>query len=249
MPAAVGKNAELGDIGVQPVTRPQILGVVAGAPADQSGLRPLDVIVAVDGERDIGGERVVELIRSNGGRPLAFEFERGGARQTVTVTPRLIDDAQRIGATISPYKVPDRPAGARRGHDDEHRTQLERRAGHRPIPCRPRHAQNVGQATAGTRGDCGPDGHRRVRGWVDLFSLMATISLSLGLLNLMPIPVLDGGHIAILAMEGVARRDFSMKAKEHMLAAGFVLLVTLMATVIYNDLMRIAWIERLLPWR
>ncbi len=62
------------------------------------------------------------------------------------------------------------------------------------------------------------------RGWVDLFSLMATISLSLGLLNLMPIPVLDGGHIAILAMEGVARRDFSMKAKEHMLAAGFVLL-------------------------
>ena len=87
------------------------------------------------------------------------------------------------------------------------------------------------------------------RGWVDLFSLMATISLSLGLLNLMPIPVLDGGHIAILAMEGVARRDFSMKAKEHMLAAGFVLLVTLMATVIYNDLMRIAWIERLLPWR
>ena len=87
------------------------------------------------------------------------------------------------------------------------------------------------------------------QGWVELFSLMATISLSLGLLNLMPIPVLDGGHIAILAMEAVARRDFSMKVKEQMLAAGFVLLLTLMATVIYNDLMRIAWIERLLPWR
>ena len=92
MPAAVGKY-ELGDIGVQPVTRPQILRVVAGAPADQSGLRPLDVIIAVDGERDIGGERVIELIRSNGGRPLAIEFERAGARQTVTVTPRLIGDA------------------------------------------------------------------------------------------------------------------------------------------------------------
>ena len=74
---------------------------------------------------------------------------------------------------------------------------------------------------------------------------MAMISLNLGLLNLMPIPVLDGGHIAILALEGVSRRDFSMKVKEKMLLAGFVLLLMLMVTVIYNDLMRIQWIEAL----
>ena len=87
------------------------------------------------------------------------------------------------------------------------------------------------------------------QGWLQLFSLMAMISLNLGLLNLMPIPVLDGGHIAILALEGVSRRDFSMKVKEKMLLAGFVLLLMLMVTVIYNDLMRIEWIERLVPWR
>ena len=69
---------------------------------------------------------------------------------------------------------------------------------------------------------------------------MAMISLNLGLLNLMPVPVLDGGHIAILALEGLSRRDFSMRVKEKMLLAGFVLLLTLMVTVIYNDLMRIA---------
>ena len=86
-------------------------------------------------------------------------------------------------------------------------------------------------------------------GWIALISLMAMISLNLGLLNLMPIPVLDGGHIAILAMEGLSRRDFSMKVKEKMLLAGFMLLLALMVTVIYNDLMRIAWIERLVPWR
>jgi regulator of sigma E protease len=86
-------------------------------------------------------------------------------------------------------------------------------------------------------------------GWIQLFSLMAMISLNLGLLNLMPIPVLDGGHIFILGLEGLARRDFSMKVKEKMLLAGFVLLVMLMATVIYNDLMRITWIEKLVPWR
>jgi regulator of sigma E protease len=86
-------------------------------------------------------------------------------------------------------------------------------------------------------------------GWISLFSLMAMISLNLGLLNLMPIPVLDGGHIFILALEGLARRDFSMRVKEKMLLAGFVLLLMLMVTVIYNDLMRIQWIEKLVPWR
>ena len=78
---------------------------------------------------------------------------------------------------------------------------------------------------------------------------MASISLNLGVLNLMPIPVLDGGHIAIMALEGIARRDFSAAVKEKMLLAGFVLILLLMVTVIYNDLTRISWIERLMPWR
>ncbi|MBI1876300.1 MAG: site-2 protease family protein, partial [Acidobacteria bacterium] len=86
-------------------------------------------------------------------------------------------------------------------------------------------------------------------GLIALFSLMASISLNLGLLNLLPIPVLDGGHIAILALEGLTRRDFSTRLKEKMLLAGFVLLMMLMVTVIYNDLTRVTWIERLMPWR
>ena len=86
-------------------------------------------------------------------------------------------------------------------------------------------------------------------GWVQLFSLMAMISLNLGILNLLPIPVLDGGHIFIMGMESVARRDFSMRVKERMLLAGFVVLMMLMVTVIYNDLTRIQWIEGLMPWR
>ena len=94
-----------------------------------------------------------------------------------------------------------------------------------------------------------PGGTAAAQGWIPLFSLMAMISLNLRLLNLMPIPVLDGGHIAILAMEGLSRRDFSMRVKEKMLLAGFVLLLGLIMTVIYNDLTRVAWIERLMPWR
>ena len=86
-------------------------------------------------------------------------------------------------------------------------------------------------------------------GIIALFALMAQISLNLGLLNLLPIPILDGGHIFIMALEGLVRRDFSVRLKEKMLLAGFVVLITLMVTVIYNDLTRISWIERLMPWR
>ena len=65
----------------------------------------------------------------------------------------------------------------------------------------------------------------------------------------MPIPVLDGGHVFIMLLEGIARRDFSVRMKEKMLLAGFVVLMMLMVTVIYNDLMRVQWIERMIPWR
>ncbi len=95
----------------------------------------------------------------------------------------------------------------------------------------------------------GLSGEAAQAGWIQLFSLISMISLNLGLLNLMPVPVLDGGHIMILALEGLSRRDFSMKVKEKMLLAGFVLLLMLMVTVIYNDLTRLQWVQRLLPWR
>jgi regulator of sigma E protease len=92
-------------------------------------------------------------------------------------------------------------------------------------------------------------GESAAAGWLALFTLMASISLNLGILNLLPIPVLDGGHIFIMAVEGIARRDFSVKVKEKMLMAGFVLLMLLMVTVIYNDLTRVQWVERLMFWR
>ena len=85
-------------------------------------------------------------------------------------------------------------------------------------------------------------------GWMAFFSLMAMVSLNLGILNLLPIPVLDGGHILILAMEGVTRRDFSMRVKEKMLLAGVVMTLMLIVTVMYNDLARMIEWRDLVPW-
>ena len=72
-----------------------------------------------------------------------------------------------------------------------------------------------------------------------LFWFMGVVSLQLGLLNLLPIPVLDGGHIAVLLFEGIIRRDLSMQVKERMMTIGVVLLVTLMLVVITYDILKI----------
>jgi regulator of sigma E protease len=73
------------------------------------------------------------------------------------------------------------------------------------------------------------------RGWINTVALMAMISLQLGIMNLLPIPVLDGGHIMILLIEGVARRDLSLRVKERIQQVGFAVLAALMIVVIYND--------------
>jgi regulator of sigma E protease len=73
-------------------------------------------------------------------------------------------------------------------------------------------------------------------GAVPLVALMAAISLQLGIFNLLPIPVLDGGHLFLLGLESAARRDFSLRVKERILQVGFVMILALLAVVLYNDL-------------
>jgi regulator of sigma E protease len=73
------------------------------------------------------------------------------------------------------------------------------------------------------------------RGPIEFVALLAMISLQLGFMNLLPIPVLDGGHILILMIEGVARRELSMRVKERIQQLGFAVLATLMIVVLYHD--------------
>ena len=75
----------------------------------------------------------------------------------------------------------------------------------------------------------------REGGGVQLIGLMAMISLQLGIMNLLPIPVLDGGHIMILLIEGLVRHDLSVRVKERIQQVGFAVLAALMIVVLYND--------------
>lgn len=247
VPAAVSKF-ELGELGIRPVMRPQLITVTAGEPAHEAGLAPGDVVLAVGAERGISRERIIQVITANENKPLTFEVLRNGQVLKVVVTPRKTDYV-RIGSQISPTEL----RSIQPGLLEAFKMSAERNWDWTKLIV----TTLVGLFTRDTsvKQLMGPvaiaqvSGDAAEQGWLPLFSLLAMISLNLGLLNLMPIPVLDGGHIAILALEGLSRRDFSMKVKEKMLLAGFVLLLMLMVTVIYNDLTRVQWIERLMPWR
>ncbi len=250
IPVNVGARGkfEIGDIGILPVIRPVVSDLEHDSPGLQAGLQPGDIIIGADGEMFVSNPRLVEIIRGHPNTPIKLEVLRHGENKTITVTPRPTDGTARIGAHLTVESRTVNPGIGEAfklsvAQNWEWATLIMKTLG--GLLTR----QTSVKQLMGPVAIADLSGTAAEQGWLQLFSLMAMISLNLGLLNLMPIPVLDGGHIAILAMEGVSRRDFSMKVKEKMLLAGFVLLVTLMVTVIYNDLTRIEWVERLMPWR
>jgi regulator of sigma E protease len=239
---------EMGDIGVVPRMWPQIRGVSAGSAAERAGLQTGDIILAVDDE-PATRDTLIPKINASAGRELHLTIRRGGRELTLGVTPEQQGEVGLIGVQLSPFEVrviepgPIEAIGMSLQRNLEWSTLIFETLG------------GLLTRETSTRQLMGPvaiaqlSGGAAQAGWIALFSLMAMISLNLGILNLLPVPVLDGGHIFIMAIEGVARRDFSMKVKEKMLLAGFLVLMVLMVTVIYNDLTRIEWVERLMPWR
>ncbi len=239
---------EVGTIGVLPDVHPSVDSLQPGSPAEAAGFKKGDVILAVDGKRMVFRSMVIDQISKKADQPVEFTIRRDGAEQTITVTPRQEGDTARIGMFM-----------------------LEETRSYKPTPIEAigmsfqRNFEMSGMILLTLKdlftGEASPkqlmgpvgiaqlSGESAQAGWIALLTLMASISLNLGLLNLMPIPVLDGGHIFIMAIETISRRDFSLQVKEKMLFVGFVLLMTLMVTVIYNDLTRIAWIDNLMPWR
>lgn len=240
---------EMGDIGVLPEMHPQIRVVTPGSAAEQAGMLAGDVILAVNGEPVTRDQPLVKTINDSPGVPLTMRVRRDGAERDVVVTPVQQGEVGLIGVQLSQFEVRVIEPGPLQALQ----MSLQRNLEWSTLIFR----TLVGLFTTETSPKqlMGPvaiaqlSGGAAQIGWVALFSLMAMISLNLGILNLMPIPVLDGGHIMILALEGVARRDLSIKVKEKMLFAGFLVLMLLMVTVIYNDLTRIEWVERFMFWR
>ena len=246
-PAAQTKF-EIGDIGILPEIHPETRRVFPNEPAQKGGLQAGDVVLGAGGEKDVSYDRLVEIIRAHPNKPLPFVVRRDGRVQELTLVPHVVDDVARVGAEFYASEVvksnPTMVEAFRLSAEQNWEWTTLILTTLKGLFTR----ETPMKQLMGPIGIAEMSGNAAESGWLHLFTLMAMISLNLGLLNLMPIPVLDGGHILILALEGVSRRDFSMKVKEKMLMVGFVLLLTLMVTVIYNDLARLEFVRRLNPF-
>ncbi len=236
-PEAVTKY-EIGDLGISPVLRPEIMAVDAGGPADLAGIKAGDVVVAAAGKA-VDQTALMSVIQKSAGTPLTLTIERQGATRDVSVTPAAAGGNGMIHVTLSAYEV---------RHEDLTLWQAAGMSAQRNWQTTVLIWQTLtGLVTGQTpmRRLMGPvaiaqlSGTYAALGWTAFLDFMAMISINLGLINLLPIPVMDGGHIAILGFEGLSRRDLSVKVKERILMAGAALIVLLMVTVIYNDVMRL----------
>jgi regulator of sigma E protease len=239
---------EVGDIGVLPDATPLVASLIKGDVAERAGLKPGDLLLAVNSEWMTQPAQLTEAISKNAGKPTDLLVKRNGQELHITVTPEKRGDRGMIGIYFGQQTKKFKP-----GPLEAVQLSIQRNIEFGALIFKTLGGLFIG--TTSPRQLMGPvaiaqlSGESASEGLMPLLMLMASISLNLGLLNLMPIPVLDGGHILIMALEGIARRDFSAQVKEKMLLAGFVLILLLMVTVIYNDLTRISWIERLMPWR
>jgi regulator of sigma E protease len=233
---------------VLPNVHPHVGEVSKGSAAERAGLKTDDVVLDVDGKPITFSYQLKEAISKHPEQQIAMSILRGGQKQTILATPARQGEEGLLGIRIGDDTYTDKPpvgeaiSRAVTMNIEMSRLIFKTLGGLFTRQTSPK--QLMGPIAIAQL-----SGESAALGWIALISLMASISLNLGLLNLMPVPVLDGGHIFIMALEGLARRDFSQAVKEKMLMAGFAVILMLMVTVIYNDLTRISWIERLMPWR
>jgi regulator of sigma E protease len=236
-PDAFGRY-EIGDLGVEPILRPQITQVTEG-PAMRAGVVSNDVVVAVNGVRGLDHEKVIEQIRAHAGQPLRLTVERNSRELDLEVVPEGAQGEAKIGVSLSAFEVrridPSLLQATKMSVQENWATTVLigrtiRGIFTRDTPVRQLMGPVAIAEMSGTAADLG---------WVAVFSLMAMLSLNLGLVNLVPVPVLDGGQIAILAIEGIRRRDLTTRVKERIFMAGLAVIALLMVTVFYNDIARL----------
>ena len=228
-----GAFGPIGKAGMVAGIDPIVGRVVPGSPAQVAGVRAGDVIVSANGRPVRGLGDFADVSDKLKTKPLAIEVQRGTQRVSLTL-PRAADEELGSGRGIVPptklLKLSFFPA--LRYSVEENWRMLKFAFSAIGRLFRP---EGSVKELSGPINIARISGEMFKRGWMPMVGLMAMISLQLGIMNLLPIPVLDGGHILILLIEGIARRDLSLRVKERIQQAGFAVLATLMLVVLYND--------------
>ncbi len=230
--------------GILPPLSAEVVRLMPGAPAQAAGIEPGDVILSIDGQPV---DQFYDLIRLIAPRPkeaLELVVDRGGTHQTMTVTPRDEGGEGKIGiAMVFPSELQRMGPIAAVGAAVTECRRMTRET-FRVLGRLFTRKASLSQVS-------GPIDIARISGEAakagihSLIWLMGVISLQLGIFNLLPIPVLDGGHLTILAFESAMRRDLSLRLKEKILEVGFVALLLLMVVVVFNDIAKIEFVSKL----
>ncbi len=215
---------------------PVVQSVMTGSAADSAGMRPGDRIVQINSRKINNFEDIVRIVSVSPGKPLQVEILRAGASETLAVVPASVDDGGGgklgilgIGGALRPVG----PVGAvvdGVAHVWDVAVQT---------------LQGVWQIITGVRGTAGLGGPLKIaqlsgqvaqNGFGSLVSFIALLSVNLGLINLFPIPILDGGHLVFYAVEAIRGRPLPARAQEYGFRAGLALIACLFIFVTWNDL-------------
>jgi len=228
---------QYGYAGIFPEMAAQVLRVEPGFPADRAGLKEGDRVLEIDGESIVHFERATRIFQHSAGKPLSLEIRRGGAVLEMSVVPEEREGKGRVGIAwnlaaeqaLRKYPLPQALTQSVRWNWENAGllfTTLGKLLTHQISP----------RMMSGPIDIFKISGQQFQEGWTHFLLIMALVSLQLGVINLLPFPVLDGGHVLILFIEGAMRRDLSLKIKERVMQTGFYLLIGLMGAIIYLDI-------------
>ncbi len=240
-PRATGPD-QVGSAGWYPRVPLVIDKVAPGSPAQRAGLRPGDEIVGVNGKKVLFEPLIVEKIRQSDGHSVALTVQRGARTFPVAVRP-IYAEAQgqkfwQIGVTLRNTIFVVRQLPLAVALEKSLRDNFRSLMGTFDVLGKIVTRQMSTRSLSGPIGIAQASGQAYREGWVDLLTLAAFISLQLAIINLFPIPILDGGAILLLAIESLLRRDLSVELKERFLQVGMVFLLLLVVFVTYNDIIK-----------
>lgn len=252
-----GDDLDLSKLGLIPREQsgPVVIADVrSGMPAGQAGLKADDALVAVNGTAVHGVPAIVALVNQNGDKPVNLLVDRDGHEFTATVTPVWQDGAPgpasyQVGfmAKEPPYRVEQLPLPAAIRQSVDYNVQnsgyildvLRRLVTH--------HA-GVMQQISGPVGIAKMTGEAaEMHGWEPLVGLSALLSLDLGIMNLLPIPILDGGMILLLVIESILRHDIKQEVKERVMQVAFIMIILLFAVITVSDVSKLGIFSKLKP--
>ena len=228
-------------IGWIPDERIIVTQLEAKMPAAKAGMRVGDEITAINGVQVRSLMAVIRYLQNNGDKPVEITALRNGQELKFTTTPVMTEDQgqkrYRLGFQSDPVTVTKLPLATALSKSIEQNKKysflivdLVSKMVRRETSIKQMEGP-IGIARASGEAASQP-------GWTPLLALMAGISLNLGIFNLLPIPILDGGLILMLAVEAILRRDISVRIKERIYQTAFVFLVLFAVVVIYNDIMK-----------